>query len=446
MSWACVPDTVIRHSGQCSVLSTFFCFFPPSSFLLSPFSSLLSPLSSLPFSFLSFSFLLFFSFSLSLFLSFSFSPFLSFSFSPFLSFSLSLFLSFSLSPFLSISLSLYLSISLSLFLSFSLSLLSPFLPFSLSLFLSFSLSPFSFFFLLLLLPHAAPRDARGALAASQHSLPPRAARGSLATASLVLSLCTCHVCGSVDRAFGSCGHRLSLDKSRRHPTLVHSYAKTSTRLRSCIVGCVVLLVRTLVCSPAKAWCSDTPVRPRPSALTPAAVAAASLSWLGASWSVGTYRRRHVRIIDQPTHLVEPSLLSSRACAVCSKHVRRRVHGRLSRLPVGEVLSELISRSCSVWAVSALPSSSSSSSTTASSNSLLKVLCVLPHVQDGSCRLSSDVSTRMETLLGGLQSLIWSEMNTFAFTDGSSPASAPPWRASSSLSASKSMRSRCVCRR
>ena len=61
--------------------------------------------------------------------------------------------------------------------------------------------------------------------------------------------------------------------------VVHSCARTSARLRSCIEnqaseaavslrGCIKLLPWRLGVHPAKAWSSDTPVRPRPSALTP----------------------------------------------------------------------------------------------------------------------------------------------------------------------------------
>ena len=65
-------------------------------------------------------------------------------------------------------------------------------------------------------------------------------KGSLATASLVLTLITCYVRKSVDR--------LGLDKSRRHPTLpVHSCASVSARVRSCIVGRVARLMRNLAC-------------------------------------------------------------------------------------------------------------------------------------------------------------------------------------------------------
>ena len=53
-----------------------------------------------------------------------------------------------------------------------------------------------------------------------------------------------------------------------------------------------VLLRLLGCSPAKAWSSDAPVRPRLSVLTPAAVPAA---WLRVLWSAGTSRRSHVLI-------------------------------------------------------------------------------------------------------------------------------------------------------
>ena len=168
-----------------------------------------------------------------------------------------------------------------------------------------------------------------------HGNPSAIARGFSPRQSCVEAF---HASDSADRAFDNCGNLLNLKKSRRHPTLVHSCA--NARLRSCIVARVVRLVRTLACLASL----DTHVRPRPCALT--FLHSCYRCVLRGQWALldtDTYV-----LIDRSRHLVEPSWLSFRACAV-QQQARRALSPRSRDCPSArscrEDLSELLRLNC-----------------------------------------------------------------------------------------------------
>ena len=156
------------------------------------------------------------------------------------------------------------------------------------------------------------------------SSPPVSGRGSPATASHVLRLFTCQRLRQRRR----CVRQLRQPSGLGQVTSpFHSgpLLCEGARLRSCIVDRGVRLVRTapwlawqlllqhLGAHPTKTWCSDTPVKPRRSAVTPAAVAAVFgcvPRGQRAPLDADTYV-----LIDWSTRLVEPSWLPSRTCAV-----------------------------------------------------------------------------------------------------------------------------------
>ena len=115
------------------------------------------------------------------------------------------------------------------------------------------------------------------------------------------------------------------------PLVVHSCARASAMLRSCIVDRLVRLVRTLACLAALASTSgcDPPklgVVTLPRDLVPVlslflrSCCRCVLSWHGASWSVGTsrpvsaLRSCAAAQIDQPTELMDP--FHSFPCLCC----------------------------------------------------------------------------------------------------------------------------------